>query len=243
MPVTSSFTRRALLAAPFVVTAAAKLRAETRPYDVALVLATDVSSSIDEAEHEIQLEGIVSALVHPDMMHLIDDGRRYLFNYMEWSAWHAQRFSGWVPIESHDDALAFASLVQSRPRASAARQTALGQALQAAHVAIAPVKDRAIERVIDIAVDGEDNYEANAFDRDRRARSQAVMRLIADRLAADEVTVNGLVLTERESPMDDETLETYFESFIAGPRSFSVLVPEASHFGSMFLRKLLEEVS
>ena len=233
-------TRRSILAAPFVL-AASSVRAE-RPYDVALVLATDVSHSIDSVEYEIQRKGIVNALTHPNMMTLLDQGRRYLFNYGEWSGRRSQAFSGWHRIESYDDALAFASVVHGWERSSRDGETAIAQALRAARSALSEVEGRAIKRVVDISFDGTDNATVGKIG-DVRAGGTATVRETADVMAAEDIVINGLVLREREGPMTQTTLEDYFRQTIAGPRSFSVLVPTSDHFGAMFLRKLIEEVS
>lgn len=233
-------TRRSLLAAPLVL-AASKARA-SRPYDVALVLATDVSSSIKSDEYAVQKQGIVNALTHPNMDHLFDEGRRYLFNYMEWSGRSAQAFSGWQVLEKSDDALAFASMIHNWNRSSQEGETAIAAALRASYGALTEVRGRAVKSVIDLSFDGKDN--ANFVRGGGPAVGGAVtVRETADMLARGDVVVNGLVLAEREGAMDTGTLEDYFREYIAGPRSFSVLVPESRHFGAMFLRKLIEEVS
>lgn len=222
-------SRRSFLAAPFVL--ASSRAFASRPYDVALVLATDVSHSILDGEYEIQRQGIVSALTHRNMMLLLDQGRRYVFNYLEWSGPWAQAASGWHRIETVDDAMAFASVIYNWKRSSREGITALGEALKSAQAAFAEAPP-AIRHVIDVSFDGTDNYG-----------SKTELRLTSDAIATAGTVINGLPIAEREGEGNPLTLEDYFRSYIAGPQSFSVLVPEVDHFGQMFLRKLLQEVS
>lgn len=224
-------SRRSLLAAPLVL-AASRVRAE-RPYDVALVLATDVSSSILGHDYEIQKQGIVAGLTDRNMELLLAQGRRFLFSYMEWSGRDAQAVSGWHPIETFDDALAFAGVVHGWERSSREGETAIAHALRASHYALAEVKGQAIKRVVDLSFDGHDNAPPNA------GGGAGAVRLTADVLAAEDIIVNGLIIPEAGG----EDLETYFRDRIAGPRSFSVTVPRPDAFAAMFLRKLIEEVS
>lgn len=224
-----TLTRRSLLAAPLVL--ASSRAFASRPYDVALVLATDVSHSITRDEYEVQRQGIVNALTHRNMLLLLEQGRRYVFQYLEWSGPWTHKLSGWHVIETIDDAMAFASVIYSWERSSREGITAIGEALKTAQAAFGDAPP-AIKHVIDLSFDGTDNY-GKAED----------LRLTSDAIAAAGTVINGLPLSEREGEGNPLTLEDYFRTYIAGPQSFSVLVPEPQHFGAMFLRKLLQEVS
>lgn len=230
-------SRRSLLAAPLVL-AAGRARA-SRPYDVALVLATDVSHSITPGNYRTQKDGIVYGLTHRNMELLFDQGRRYLMRYAEWSGRNAQAFTPWHRIETFDDALAFAGTVANFERSSYETETAIAQALRASAAALEEVRGQATKLVVDLSFDGKDNASSREVG-GIRIGGEAATRLVAQALADRDIVVNGLIIPDSGKA---ETLEAYFRSVIAGPRSFSVTVPRPAEFGQMFLRKLLEEVS
>ena len=96
----------ALLAAPCLPAAA-----EDVPVDLELVLAVDISGSVDELEAQLQREGYVAALRHPHVIEAIQGGmfRRIALTYVEWAGDHYQRtMLDWTLIENAAAAHAFA---------------------------------------------------------------------------------------------------------------------------------------
>ena len=112
--------------------------ADGREYvDLELVLAVDVSSSIDETEARRQREGHVAALADPEVISAIQGGGygRIAVMYLEWADTEFQRVvAPWTVIETEEDAKAFAALLATSPFVSG-RRTAIGAAIDAIHAA------------------------------------------------------------------------------------------------------------
>ena len=98
------------LAAWVIAPAVAPAGAQEIPVDVELVLAVDVSASIDGGEVNLQRVGYVQALTDPGVINAMLSGPlgRVAVTYVEWSG--TQRITvGWTGIASAADAAAFAS--------------------------------------------------------------------------------------------------------------------------------------
>src|ERR687898_2977282 len=96
--------------------------AEDLPVDLELVLAVDISGSVDEVEAQLQREGYVAALRHPHVIEAIQGGmfRRIALAYVEWAGDHYQRtMLDWTLIEDAAGAHGFADALAETPLTSA----------------------------------------------------------------------------------------------------------------------------
>lgn len=215
--------------------------ADTASYDPAsevdcvLVLAVDISQSMDEEEQQVQRRGYVEAITSSEVMEAIRMGPtgRIAVTYVEWGGIGEQYVvADWQVIDGPDSAAHFAEEVQSAPLRQVQR-TAIGDALlfSAAHIETAPFDG--LRRVIDISGDGPGNQGTKVTD----AR---------DEVAGKGITINGLPLMLKGggqwSHMDD--LDSYYEDcVIGGPGSFMVPVYSTAEFGMAIKTKLVMEIA
>jgi hypothetical protein len=107
----------ALISAMTGALASPPARAQT-PVDLELILAVDVSGSMDEEEAALQRKGYLDALVNPRVIRAIRSGphRRIALTYMEWAGTHWQKVVvGWTLVHDAASARAFASAVAEEP--------------------------------------------------------------------------------------------------------------------------------
>lgn len=223
--------RLAALAALFTHPAEAACR-------LALVLALDVSASVDAQEYALQANGMAAALLAPPVARAIlaDTGRPVALAAFLWSGpGDVSMIADWTLIDGADRLEAFAARIARHPRkVSFDGRTAIGAALaQGAFLqATAPPCDR---RVIDIAADG----ESNAGPEPRDARQ-----------TLDGITVNALAITG-ERPHDQarndrprRSLARYLEqNVIRGPDAFVEKALDHADFAEAMTRKLLREIN
>lgn len=220
------------LAAMTVVTAA---KAAT-PVDLQLVLAVDVSRSVDEVEAELQRRGYVEALTSDRIIDAILSGehRRIALCYTEWAGAHYQAVViDWAVIDSAAAARRFADKLAEAPRMSQS-WTAIGAALVHAGERFENSDFTAKRRVIDVSGDGRTNDGPPA-------------EIVRDRLVAQGIVVNGLpVMMNRANfgRAPDLSLDKYYEeNVIGGPGSFVIVANTFDHFGRAVRTKLVREIS
>ena len=127
-----------------------------RACETALLLAIDVSGSIDAGEYALQVKGLADALDDPEIAGVLVHGQMALA-VVQWSGVGAQALvQPWARMNGRADVARFAADARARPRAFAASDTAVGQAISfsAAQFAAVPECRRL---VIDISGDGPEN--------------------------------------------------------------------------------------
>jgi hypothetical protein len=236
MPLTDWSRRLALLTA-LLGTPAVPAVAQDTPVDLELVLAVDISGSVDEVEALLQREGYMAALRHPQVIDAIEGGMfgRIAVTYVEWAGDHYQRtMLDWSLLEGADSAFAFADALAESPLATA-HWTSLSGAIDYA----VPLFDNngfeGFRRVIDISGDGHNN----------RGRPVEYAR---DEAVAAGITINGLpIVNDRPNPWGGRPaldLDLYYEHrVIGGPGAFIVVAEDYKAFASAILSKLLLEIA
>lgn len=205
--------------------------------DLELVLAVDISYSVDEEEARRQREGYVAALAHPDVISAIEGGSlgRIAVTYVEWADSRFQRAAAdWTLIASEEDALGFAAMVAAAPL-ERGHYTAIGAAIADAVRRIETNQYQGYRRLIDISGDGPQNQGLD---------------LAEARAMADEarIIINGLpVITEQPGrwvrPVE-VNLDAYFrENVITGPGAFVLPARTADEFRTAILRKMTLEIA
>jgi hypothetical protein len=214
--------------------------------DVLLVLAVDVSRSIDADEARLQRDGYRNAIAHPRVIEAVRGGVIGAIGlaYVEWSGAEQQRLvHPWTRIAGMAEAEAWARALNGAPPTSGALdraprislgQTSISGAIDFSRRVLAQAPWRAARRVVDVSGDGVNNSGAPA----EEARDRAV---------AEGITVNGLAIVNehptygvaRRVPLD----EYYRESVIGGPGAFLVLAEAFESFGVAVRRKLIWEIS
>jgi hypothetical protein len=202
------------------------------PVDVELVLAVDISRSMDAEEFALQRAGYVAALRHPDFVRAVRAGQhgRIALTYFEWAGTVREETQlPWQVIDSAETAEAFAAALENRPVRSF-RGTSISSALV---FGASLFDDNAFEgqrKVIDISGDGPNNIGLPVT----TARDAAVM---------SGITVNGLPILVRPSFTVSELDRYYAECVTGGPGSFVLPIKDASEFATAIRRKLILEVS
>jgi hypothetical protein len=205
--------------------------------DLELVLAVDISGSVDEVEAQLQREGYIAALRHPDVVEAIQNGMlgRVALAYVEWAGDHYQRtMLEWTVIEDAAGASAFADALLETPLMTA-HWTSLSAAIDYAAPLFRNNDIEGLRRVIDISGDGYNN----------RGRP---VQLARDQAVADGITINGLpIVNERPNPWGGRPpadLDRYYEQLvIGGPGAFIVVAEDYTDFAAAILSKLLLEIA
>lgn len=211
--------------------------AVARPVDLELVLAVDVSGSIDPVEARLQRDGYVAALRHPDVIEAIQSGEhgRIALAYVEWAG-HEHRILvlDWTEVSDAASAEAFAARLAQAP-ISTGRRTSISGAIDFSLPLFEGNGFEGLRRTIDVSGDGANN-DGRRVD---AARDAAV---------AAGVTINGLpILNERPNPFGfpvEKNLDRYYEScVIGGPGAFIVVAKDFQAFAAAIRRKLILEIA
>lgn len=198
--------------------------------DLALVLAVDVSGSIDPGEFALQREGYAAAFRDPRVVDTIRSGNvgAIAVTYVQWSGWVEQRqMVGWTRIDDTRTAAAFADAVAATGRFQEGGSTSISGAILYAMRLWRTSPYPARRLVIDISGDGKNN-------------SGKPPNLARDEAVAAGATINGLPILSSDEPLMDVY---YRETVIGGPHSFVVPVDGYARFGTAVLDKLLREIA
>jgi hypothetical protein len=227
--------RSALVGSLATLAATTQARADTA-VDLQLVLAVDVSRSIDEVEAELQRRGYVEALSNERVIDAILSGehRRIAVCYTEWAGTHYQVVVlDWTLIDSASAARRFADRLAEAPRTSQS-WTAVGAGLAHAGQRFEESGFKPKRRVIDISGDGRTNDGPPA-------------EIVRDRLVNRGIVINGLpVMMNRTNfgrPPDLALDRYYEENVIGGSGSFLIVADNFEHFGRAVRTKLVREIS
>jgi hypothetical protein len=204
--------------------------------DLELVIAVDVSLSMDMDEQRLQREGYVAAFRDPELHRAIASGPhgRIAVIYVEWAGPSSQNVViPWTVIDSAATARAFADLLEAQPIARE-RLTSISAALHFAHGLLKRSGFSAPRRVIDISGDGPNNAGKPVLE----ARDAAI---------AEGIVVNGLPIMLRAATpsfFDLAELDLYYAAcVIGGAGAFMVPVMDIAELKSAIRRKLLLEIS
>ncbi len=193
--------------------------------EVALMLAVDVSGSVDMPEYRVQMDGLAAALMDRSVSSALVSSKAKLA-LMQWTGSGRQAVViEWSEMTAPADVAAFAGQVGAAPRVWRNFSTAIGEAmaLSLAHFAAVPECER---HVIDISGDGESN--------EGRPPPE-----IWEALEAANVTVNALVI-EQSVP----GLTAYFETdVIMGPGAFAMTANSFEEYPAQIVRKLYRELT
>ena len=204
--------------------------------DVELVLATDISYSMDMDELAIQREGYAQAIVSKEFLQALKalPNGKVAITYFEWAASSDQKIIiPWRLIDGPETADAVANEIMKTPVRRASRTSISG----AIYFAL-PLFDQnpyhGIRRVIDISGDGPNNNGSPVLG----ARDEALSK---------GIVINGLPIMVKEpsySTMDIDNLDWYYEDcVIGGPGSFVVSIKDRDKFKEAIRTKLLLEVA
>jgi hypothetical protein len=206
------------------------------PVDTELVLAVDVSYSMDPEEQQLQREGYIAAITSRDFMQALRGGihAKVAVTYFEWAGPFDQRIVvPWRLIDGPESAGGFASEIARAPYRRASR-TSIASALQFAKPLFEASGYNGVRKVIDVSGDGANN-------------SGPLIVPVRDDLVAAGLTINGLpIMLKRPNTftMDIENLDIYYEDcVIGGPGAFIIPIHERDQFKEAIRTKLVLEVA
>jgi hypothetical protein len=210
------------------------------PVDLLLVLAVDVSRSVDATKFQLQREGYAAALSNPRVIDAVQSGRngRIGVIFIEWSGVGNQKVViDWTMISDAEGAKGFGDRLLEAPRSFADR-TSISGGIEFAMAQLALAPYGAARRTIDVSGDGTNNSGRDVT----TLRDEAVSR---------GIVINGLPILS-ENPMSwnpDHTnppggLEAYYRNnVIGGPGAFVMVAKNFNTFGEAIINKMIAEVS
>jgi hypothetical protein len=217
---------------------AAIAHAET--VDLQLILAADVSRSIDTEEFQLQREGYAAALTDPRVLKAIQSGpnQSIAITFVEWAGSEAQRVvADWHVVRDDESAHDMANILLTAPR-SFVGFTSISAAIDFSMQHFAKSGVESDRRVIDISGDGTNNGGRMVND----ARDEAV---------AAGVTINGLAILNLRPLFGNyahtqppEGLGAYYKQNVTGgPGSFVIVIEDFKSFAEALINKLVTEIA
>jgi hypothetical protein len=204
--------------------------------DVELILAVDVSYSMDPEEQALQREGYMAALTSREFLQALKQGMhgRIALTYFEWAGMHHQQIIvPWRIIDGPETADGFAADI-GRARYTRASRTSISGALLFAAPIFEGSGYRGVRRVIDVSGDGVNN-------------NGPLVTVTRDEVLAKGITINGLpILLKRPnaSTLDIDQLDVYYEDcVIGGPGAFVIPIKERDQFKEAIRTKLVLEIA
>jgi hypothetical protein len=231
-------SRRAVVLA-LAIFAASPVRA-AEPVDLLLVLAADVSRSVDSQKFQLQREGYATALSNPRVLDAIQSGRRGRIGvlFLEWSGVGNQKVViDWMMIDGPKSAQNFGDRLLESPRSFADR-TSISGGIDAAVAQLANAPFQADRRTIDVSGDGTNNAGRDIG----QARDEAL---------ALGISINGLVILS-ETPLSWNPEHTnppgglakyYRDNVTGGPGSFVLEAKNFNSFGEAIVKKMIAEIA
>ena len=202
--------------------------------DLELVLAVDVSGSVDWDEAILQRDGYIQALTTPELIEVIAGGQygRIAVTYVEWAGSGISRqLVPWTVIDGMESArafvneLAYANLVSGRG-------TSISGAITLASGMFAANEYDGGRWVVDVSGDGANNNGIN-------------VALAREQVLGMGITINGLpILNDRGGGSNLADLDVYYEEcVVGGPGAFVIAAQGFEVFGEAILRKLILEIA
>ncbi len=213
---------------------------EDEQVDLLLVLAADVSRSVDDGKFKLQREGYFNAIADPRVVRAMTAGPsgRIALCFFEWASEHEQKvIVDWVQIAGETHARDVARRIREAPRAFIGR-TSISAAIDYGLKQLARSPFQGARRIINVSGDGTNNA----------GRDVTVAR---DEAIGNGVTINGLVILS-EIPLATNPyytnppggLTAYYENnVIGGPGAFVVEAQNFESFGQLLISKLIKEIA
>ena len=208
--------------------------------DLLLVLASDVSRSVDHPKFLLQREGYAAAISDPHVLDAIKSGphQRIALCFVEWSGFGAQKLViDWSLVDGPDAARKFGDQLLELPRSFADR-TSISGGIEFAAAQLERAPFAGARRTIDVSGDGTNNAGRD-------------VKLARDEVIAKSIVINGLViLSDRPVPWNAEHtnppggLEKYYQdNVVGGPGAFVLVAENFNSFGRAIIKKLIAEIA
>ncbi len=228
MPKWTTLVLLILMLTPGVTQASGRI-----PVDLELVLAVDVSSSMDLDEQRLQRDGYVAALRHPAVLNGFRSGAigSIALTYFEWGGIHnITTVLDWTLLKSPDDALRASKILAAKPIARAP-STSISAALIAAQKMIEENAYEGARKVIDISGDGPNNTGIAVI----TARAGVI---------AHGIEINGLPIMIKKGGFQIDDLDRYYYHCVTGgPSAFVIPVYDKNRLAGTIVKKMLLEIA
>ncbi|AXK81462.1 DUF1194 domain-containing protein [Pseudolabrys taiwanensis] len=232
--------RRLVLSLIISVIAALPSARAAEKVDLLLVLAADVSRSVDARKFQLQREGYAAAISDRRVLEAIQAGRngRIGLTFIEWSGFGNQKVViDWTMIDGPKAAQAFGDRLLESPRSFADR-TAISGGIEAAVAQLARAPFTADRQTIDVSGDGTNNAG-----RDVTSARDEALKL--------GITINGLViLSDQPLPWNPEhtnppggLAKYYQDNVTGGPGAFVMEAKDFNSFGEAIIKKMIAEIA
>ncbi|MGI9351841.1 MAG: DUF1194 domain-containing protein [Rhizobiaceae bacterium] len=223
----------AMICCVLMMTGRGQTQSQPQYCDLALVLAIDASSSVDDREYSLQMKGMASALLDRDVQEAIASiGGLYLAAF-EWNGSSNQKLLfDWVYLNSTSDTYALAGILAKHQRNSKKLPTALGAALGFGYRLISRLPAPCARQIIDVSGDGPNN---DGIKPDQVYQFYDFSNII----------VNGLVIKDLYNNPESfyRDPEGYYrENVIRGGGAFLILAEGFNDFARAMKQKLLKEI-
>lgn len=193
--------------------------------DIALILAMDVSGSVDAHEFELQSQGVAQALRDPAVRDALTHGQVSL-GVVQWSGAMEQAFSiPWERLTTRAEVDALATRIARMQRAFAGSNTAVGEAIAFSAEQFSQVRD-CDNWVIDVSGDGDEN-EGYTLPQERRAAYQS------------GIVINGLAI---EAAGLARPITSFYNRWVVTPGAFVITAQQHDDFARAIREKLLREL-
>ncbi|KLK94425.1 hypothetical protein AA309_04145 [Microvirga vignae] len=202
--------------------------------DLALVIAVDISFSMDTDEQALQREGFAQAFRSSQVHDAIRNGMlgKIAVTYMEWAGSPDQKvIVPWTILDNPESLMAFADKIASTPLRRAQR-TSISGAIDFGVKLLENSDVLATRQVIDVSGDGPNNQGRGVV----QARDEAL---------AKGITINGLpIMLRKPGYLDIPELDVYYKDcVIGGQGAFTVPVRERDQFIEAIKTKILLEIA
>ncbi len=195
--------------------------------DLALVVALDVSYSVDAAEFKLMRDGLAAALDSAEVEEALLTGLHgvILVSVVQWSGFQEQdTHVKWRRVSGRADLAVLADDIRAMKRRYTGGATDIGGALSYCHEVVKTAPEGSIRHVIDLVADGKNNMNFGP-------------NFIRDIIVPDRIIINGLAITNKF----DELVGYFQENIIGGNGAFVEAAAEYVDFESAMLRKLVRE--
>jgi hypothetical protein len=211
--------------------------------DVALVLAADVSRSINDEEFRLQRRGYAAAIISPRLLDAIHAGARGVIEiaFVEWAGEGEEKtVVDWAVIRTEADARNFAAALEAAPRSYVGR-TAVGSAIDFSAGLLGESGVEADRRLIDVSGDGTSNQGRSVTDaRDAAVKAGIVINGLS--IFNQTAAAGGGYLALHTNPPGG-LAQYYRENVIGGPGAFVLPIDDFNSFGEAMIHKLISEIA
>jgi hypothetical protein len=197
--------------------------------DLALVIAVDVSSSVNDERFHLQREGIAAGLQSPAVVDAVTGGPRGVIELaiVEWSE-QQNVLVDWTVIHDAAELRAVAAMLREKGRPQVGWRTDVASGIGKAVALFDSAPLAAERRVIDVSGDGQQNC------------GKVAAAMARDSALARDITVNGLPITSGEEPDVDHW---YKDHVVGGDGAFMVVANGHDQFSDAMRMKLAAEVA